>query len=160
MDTKKQLLTLENLAKSMIKQGKQITPMVVLFTPSEVIPIRTAWRDRQEKYNMIHSVAKLAKQKQAIACSFISEMWFATPNKSEKSPEDTPVAERSDRREGVLISVKEASGKEITKYFEVEYKEGVKRLKEVGMLKSGDKNVSTQNYLLEELHKAIDWNVN
>jgi hypothetical protein len=159
MDTEKQLVILENLAKKMVEHGKQINPMIVLFTPSEVIPIMAGWRSRQEKYAMVHAVANLAKQKRATACSFISEMWFATPDKGEKNPEDQPVSERADKREGVLISVKEASGKEINKTFEIEYRGKAKGLREVNLFEREGKKATTENYLLEEVYKAIDWNI-
>jgi len=160
MDTEKQLITLEKLAKDIIEQGKEINPMIVLFTHNEVIPIIVGWKSREEKYAMISAVAKIAKRKRATGCSFISEMWFAMPDKEEKNPEDTLVSERADRREGVMISVKEASGKEITKAFEIEYKEGARNLKKVDLFRSKDKDTQTKNYLLEEIYKAIDWNIN
>jgi len=152
----KEVDVLRELSEVRLKTGQRVVPMIVLFTSKEVIPILTDWKSREEKYAMIKAVADIAKRKRATSCSFVSEMWFATPPKSEKVDLSTPVSEREDKKEGVLISVKEASGTELTKTYEIVGEGGSKSLKELGW---GEGN-NYENYLLSALHKAIDWNVN
>jgi hypothetical protein len=151
----KEVDVLRELSEVRLKMGQRVVPMIVLFTnKDEVIPILTDWKDKQEKYAMIKAVADIARRKRATSCSFVSEMWFATPPKGEKVDLSTPVSNREDKKEGVLVSIKEASGVEVTKTYEIIDEGGSKSLKELNFGKSG-----YDNYLLSDLHRAIDWNV-
>ena len=152
----KEVDTLRELAELRLKAGQQLVPMIVLFTSNnEVIPIMTDWKSRDEKHAMVKAVADIARKKKATACSFVSEMWFAIPPKSEKIDVSASVSEREDKKEGVLISVKEASGAEVTKTYEIVDEGGSKSLVELNF----DNGSTYDNYLLSDLHKAIDWNV-
>ena len=107
-----------------------INTMVFYYRPDGKIYCmsRTFESDDEKQYTFDY-YSKILMLENALAYSFISEMWFSTVAEKDYKPDIRPM-HRSDRKEGVLIvTVKKTSTKCISSMYEILRSENSKELK-------------------------------